>query len=222
MLFAETESWWRTAANGNDGRRTDGCQQGENLHIWKADREKNKRKFWGKLISETLCGTKDRFFPQLFCRKNSSRICWRALKEWLHNLLWQTETSSVTSSAAARAFFFSQIQNVTSTSTPTQRSAPSCNSWRVNIDLVTIMMLPVWVSTPSLCLRTSLRSLTQSHGCWGHNPQSPLSSSTRWAPYIRAGEGHTKHFFTFPLTENQLKVIWLEFVPCCTVTRSLA
>lgn len=69
MLFAETESWWRTAANGNDGRRTNGCQQGENLLVWKADREKNKIKLGGKLISETLCGTKDRFSPPLLQEK---------------------------------------------------------------------------------------------------------------------------------------------------------
>lgn len=163
------------------------------------------------------------FFP-LFCRKNSSRICWRALKEWLRNLLWQTETSSVTSSTAARAFFFSQIQNVTSTSTPTQRSAPSCNSSYVNIYLVTIMMFPgfhsfqslfedifkifdtiTWLlgsqSTESFIIKHSMGTIYQSR--WGsHKALFHFSFDRKWAVSNLVGICSVLYSHTVPSLGN--------------------
>lgn len=65
MLFAGTESWQRTAADGNVSGGTDGCQQGENIHGWKVDRE--KKKVWGKidLWSSSLQVKRLCFFPLL-------------------------------------------------------------------------------------------------------------------------------------------------------------
>lgn len=78
-------------------------------------------------------------FP-FFGRTNLSWICWEALKDWPQNLLWQTAAPSVTSSTAARPFFFSQKQNATLGSTLTQRSACSGNSSHQNIYLFVTTM----------------------------------------------------------------------------------